>query len=139
MSKEHKRKPPVFTSAEEPAPVAATPKPQPKDDLDVMLAAEAEDVDESGYVEAVAEQHTSEPEAPSVEDALPHGWQLITPAQHDGKTYRVTHDLAVEGVEAFWRKTRVLSHYRWVLNGKWTLQNSRQEVMPQPVYFAEVN
>ena len=65
-------------------------------------------------------------------------WKLLSHAQQNGKTYLVTHDPSEGFVEAFWRKTRVLSHYKWVLNGKWTLVGTRADVLPQPTYYREL-
>lgn len=70
--------------------------------------------------------------------ALTKGWKLLSEAQQDGKTYLVTHNFYEPGVKAFWRKTRILSHFRWALHGKWSSKLTRSEVLPQPLYYKEL-
>lgn len=130
MTKENKKRPLTFTPAEEPII-------EQHEDIDALLAGEADPIEQETRMEAASAKDTPKPEAPSVADILPVGWNLITEAEQDGRTYVVTHDPAVEGVEAFWRRTRVLSHYRWVYRGRWSHLLSRADVMPQPIYFKE--
>ena len=131
MSKDHKRRPPVFTPAEEPVitPLTEVMRDFPSDQ-------ELEPTQEAG-VEDVEEPHTPEPEAVGAENVLRNGWRVIGLEQQTGKTYIVGNTLEEEGKLAFWRKTRVLSHYKWVLNGKWTDPLTRAEILPQPVYYKE--
>lgn len=67
------------------------------------------------------------------------GWQVITLEQQNGKNYLVASTLDEEGEIAFWRKTRVLSHSKWILNGKWSYAMTRADVLPQPIYFKEID
>lgn len=113
MNKEHKRRTPVFTSAEEP----------------VVETVE----DFEGIVDAPVAPLPSQ----KAENTLPNGWNVISEDQHTGKTFLVTHDLESEGVRAFWRKTRVLSHYKWVMHGKWSDSLTRADVIPDPAYYKD--
>ena len=72
------------------------------------------------------------------ENVLENGWRVISVEQHDGKHYLVAAELSDLGVRAFWRKTRVLSHFKWVLHGKWTEALTRAEILPTPRFFKEV-
>lgn len=67
-----------------------------------------------------------------------NGWKEITPDQQTGKHYIVTHDPNKDGVQAYWRKTRVMLHFRWVLNGKWTDAMTNQYLIPQPLFYQEI-
>lgn len=71
------------------------------------------------------------------EDVLPQGWREITQTQQDGRMYRVAYQFEEDGVQAFWRKTRVLSHNRWTMHGKWTNSLTRVTLTPQPLYYKE--
>lgn len=128
MTKESKKRPLTFASAEEPII-------EQQEDIDALLEGKTEAVEQETRVEPAPADDTPESETPGVADALPAGWNLITKEQQDGRSYVVTHDPSVEGVEAFWRRTRVLSHYRWVYRGRWSHHLSRTDVLPQPVYF----
>lgn len=67
--------------------------------------------------------------------SLSNEWKEISKVQQSGKTYLVTSDVTFEGVRAFWRKTRALSHNKWVLHGKWTEPLTNAEVLPQPLFY----
>ena len=131
MSKEHKRRPPVFTPAEEPV-IDAT------GDLDALLESQNTGFDAETDMAGVSQAHTAGAAAPSDENVLKNGWKVISATQHTGKAFLVASDLDSEGRMAFWRKTRVLSHNKWILNGKWSDSLTRGEVLPQPIYYKEV-
>ena len=77
-------------------------------------------------------------EAPKDEPVITnHAWLEITPEQQTGKHYLVTHDRQEAGVQSFWRKTRRLSHFRWVLHGSWTDRMNR-DLLPQPIFYKEI-
>lgn len=86
--------------------------------------------EDDGYEEPIKEL-LSEPFQGSV------NWLEISQEQKTGKYYLVAHGLKDEGVKAFWRKTRRLSHFRWVLNGVWT-DTLNQDLIPQPLYYKEI-
>lgn len=71
-------------------------------------------------------------------DTLKNGWRTIGLEQQTGATFLVTHNLEAEGIPAFWRKTRALSHHRWVLNGKWSDSLTRDDILPEPRYWREL-
>ena len=133
MSKENKRRPLVFTPSE-----VEQPKTESTEDLDVLLAETPPVVDETPSVEVTPEKSAPEPEAPSVEVVLPFGWRVLGLAQQDGRTYPVAVELEAEGVRAYWRKTRAMSHNKWVLHGKWTDRLTNVDLLPQPRYYKDV-
>ena len=71
-------------------------------------------------------------------EVLPNGWKVISEEQQNGMAYLVTHVLDGEGVLAFWRRTRMLSHNRWVLHGRWSDSLTRADIIPQPLYYKDV-
>ena len=119
MPKERQKRPLTFQSAEE-------PEIQPVDDLDELLS-EA----------PPAQEPVPEEEEAAFQDPN-NGWKEITREQQNGKTYLVSNDLEAEGVRAFWRKTRVLNHFRWILAGKWSDFMSRADILPQPRFYKEI-
>ena len=135
MPKEQKRRPPVFVSAEETVD-------------DILGVNEAPEIAPSPGIETV------EPPLATVEDKAvanvfaPHqetssgvcinGWRVLTEAQHDGSPYLVSSDLNDTGTRAFWRKTRVLSHFKWKIHGKWTESLTNRDVLPEPRYYKEL-
>jgi hypothetical protein len=118
MSKEHKKRPPVFVTAEE--------------------------IDSSRPVENQAvEQVEAAIVYPKIEisgsqDKSLNGWSVISEDQHTGKVFLVSNDINSEGERASWRRTRVLSHSKWVMHGKWSNALTRADVLPQPIYYKEI-
>ncbi len=109
--------------------------PEQNEDLDVLLG-ETDDVVEAPSVEEPA------PELPpeSTPDILKNGWRVISREQQTGKTYIVSNTLEESGGEmAFWRKTRALSHFKWVLHGRWSYSLTNKDLIPQPIYWKAVN
>ena len=129
MSKEHKRKPPVFTPAEEPIPA-------PQEESHALVTAGENHEPTSGLSDFTT---TPDPEGAQRNDeiVLKNGWKVISDTQHTGRNYLVTHDLDTHGVVAFWRRTRVLSHFKWQMHGKWSNSLTRADITPQPLYFKE--
>lgn len=84
-------------------------------------------------------EETSLPDPAKKIEALPHGWQILTPEQQTGKAYLVSHVFDGAGVLAFWRRTRRLSHNRWVLHGRWSDSLTRVDIIPQPLYYKEIS
>jgi hypothetical protein len=146
-TEQKKRRPPVFQESESASPIEIDPPFQPaEEDFSDVIGAEPEQAPEpepkdveSGSVEEPSPLPAAEPEAASAPDELPAGWRLISEAQHDGRSYFVTSDLASEGEVAFWRKTRSLSHFRWVMHGKWSNSLTRRDVLPEPRFFRELD
>ena len=132
MTTEHRKRKPVFqeSGAEEPVvidkPFVSAPEP-----------VHVEEIDAAPDVAAVATPHTGAPATDDPADVFATGWQLITPAQHTGRTYLVTADPDKEGTRAFWRKTRVLNHFKWTLHGKWSDALTRADLVPEPIYYRE--
>ena len=133
MTKEQKRRPPVFTPAEEnnddifaESGIVETPEPEP---VSERVFSEPE---------PAPEVVLPEPELVPAEEVLPNGWKVISLEQQTGKRYLVTADLETNGVRAFWRKTRVLSHFKWKMHGKWTNALTHGDVLPEPRYYKEL-
>lgn len=133
MSNKQKSKP-IFHEA------AETPKPefQPHhvgaeeeygDEISAQAPEHVEEVD-------ISEEHVQKTEENY--HVLLNGWRVLSQEQQTGATFLVTHDLEAEGTPAFWRKTRALSHYKWVLNGKWSNTLTRLDILPEPRYFKEM-
>lgn len=119
----------VFQGAGEGEPADLDPPMKAQDDFDDLVGGEEES--EQPIPELAPEEGSKEP--------IPeNGWQLLSLEQQTGKFYIVTNDTTQEGVRAFWRKTRALSHFRWVLNGKWCDVLTNQYLIPQPIYFKEI-
>lgn len=137
MTAERKRKP-VFQESGSESPVETDPPFQSgEENLDDILGAQSEPEPEAS-VEEPAPVLPAEPETQLSEDALPNGWRVISAEQQDGKHFVVTHDLNAQGMHAYWRKTRVMSHFRWVTRGKWSDSLTRQDILPEPRYYKEV-
>lgn len=119
----------VFQSAEEEEEIKIDPPLKPAED---------EDLDDLVGDETPEQAPVVEEPPPVIEQKELAGWKLIGPEQHTGNHYIVTHDIHADGVMAYWRKTRVLSHFRWVLNGRWSKVNTKIDIIPPPVYFKEV-
>ena len=73
-----------------------------------------------------------------VEDVPKSLWLPITEAQQTGKNYLVAKTENENGVVAYWRRTRVMLHNRWSLQGKWTLFEDRRDLDFEPVYYQEI-
>lgn len=130
--KQQKPKPIFHEAAEAPKPEFQPHHVGAADPSDEISAQEPEHVEEVG---------TSEEPVHKTEEnvrVLPHGWRVLTLEQQTGATFLVTHDLEAEGIPAFWRKTRALSHYKWVLNGKWSNTLTRLDILPEPRYYKEM-
>lgn len=130
MSKEHKKRTPVFVSAKE--PVGQTLPDSIEDIIGTAPLQEPVFQVEATTIPA------PEPVSKHTQETLPNGWHVLSHDQQDGKTYLVTSDFSSEGVRAFWRKTRVLSHNRWIMNGKWSDSLTRADILPIPLYYKEV-
>lgn len=78
------------------------------------------------------------PDAISTKEQPPHGWKILTEDQQTGKHYFVTHDVEQPPIQAFWRKTRIMSHSRWTTQGKWSDSLTRADILNQPVYYREI-
>ena len=140
MVKDHKR--PVFHQATEaPKPTFEPHHVGAEDEnegVGVELSVPApEKILEPVEADDIISEHVEKLEE-IVHETLPHGWKVLTEAQQDGAHYLVTGDFESEGIRAFWRKTRVLSHSRWILYGKWSESLSRADVMPIPRYFKDL-
>lgn len=132
MSKEQKRRA-VFQEHGSASPVETDPPFHPaKEEQDVGNDDEIRSVEKSETIVA------SESETRNTPDALRNGWRIIGLEQQTGQSFLVTHDLEAEGVRAFWRKTRSLSHNKWVLHGKWTHTMAHTDILPEPRYFREI-
>ena len=138
MSKENKRRPLVFTPPEEPAAPPKDPVVQPEEDIDVLLSETSTDADETPSVGPDTFEHSPEPEATSAPDVLPFGWRVLGLAQQTGAVFLVSAELNSEGVRAYWRKTRALSHNKWVLKGRWSDRLTNVDLIPQPRYYKEI-
>ncbi len=123
MTKEQKRRPPVFTPAEDPV----------AENIDDILMGNT-------LVEERAEPIQTEEvtKASEEEGVLPNGWKRLSVEQQTGKQYFVTANTEEEGERAFWRKTRVLSHFKWKIYGKWTNALTHQDILPSPIYYKDV-
>lgn len=111
MTKEQKKRPAVFISAEDTT----------SENIDDILSA------------APSPEEKKETQEKSFGE-----WTLITEAQHTGQQFLVASEVNEEGTRAFWRKTRVLKHCRWETHGKWTDALTHRDVLPQPIYFKEI-
>lgn len=145
MNKEHKRRPPVFQASEEPTIKSEEPVIH-SEELEDFLGGDSEDSlleeEQEDSLEEIQEEVSPE-EAPITEptlneEILPNAWKVLGDDQKSGKTYLVTHDVQEPGVQAFWRKTRVLSHARWITHGKWTDPLTRAEILPEPRLYKDV-
>lgn len=115
---QHQKRPPVFKPAEEDGQIP----------LDPPSAEEVNGGPEEPII--ITAEKVTEPVP------VTDGWSVIGEEQQTGKHYIVTHIAEQTGVIAFWRKTRRLSHFRWVLHGTWT-NMMNQELIPQPIYYKE--
>jgi hypothetical protein len=112
---EQKKRKPVFQEQGSAPPVKVEPPFKASEELEDIIGAEEPDMND-----------------------LPNGWKVLSRDQQSGKTYLVSSELDAEGVRAFWRPTRVLSHYKWVLQGRWSELLTRADIMPQPRYYKEI-
>ena len=135
MPKEFKKRPPVFISAE-------TPENQGLEDIlgpqtinetssSFQTEPESANMGVESSLDGVLAPKEAEP------DPL-MGWQELTEAQQTGKTFLISRDLYEEGVSAFWRRTRVLEHFKWKQCGKWTNSLTHQAVLPEPKYYKDL-
>lgn len=114
---QHKQRP-VFQSAEETEKVGIDPPlKMPDEDLGDLIG--------------------DETPKPVIEQKELNGWKVIGPEQQAGKHYLVTHDIKEDGIQAYWRKTRILDHFRWTLKGRWSQSLTNNDLVPQPIYFKE--
>lgn len=136
MTAEQKRKKPVFHEA--PPDLKQDFVPHQVGENEILTAQEEEPHVEKQEVQQEEKTPVSEPAQGEPQSTLRNGWQLITPEQHTGEAFFVANDLEEEGVRAFWRKTRVLSHNKWTTHGKWSLALNRLDVLPEPRYYKEI-
>ena len=132
---EHKRRPPVFQAASEAEPVRPEPPLKtPVEEFDDLVGGDAE-----APLPSLSQKVGDDKEI-DIEPLPPSGgWQLLGMEQQTGKQYLVTHDTLADGVRAHWKKTRMMSHFRWVLHGKWLDSMTNRYLIPQPLYFKEIN
>jgi hypothetical protein len=146
MANNERKKRPVFQSSEETPKVRIDPPFNPADDVileeitgeNYVAGAELDEIDQEIGVEEPESPPIAESEASTPQNWLSNGWRELTDEQNTGKTFYVTHDLSIEGIRGFWRKTRVLSHFRWVSSGKWTNSLTNCDIIPVPKYYKEI-
>lgn len=138
MSNEPKKKrPPVFQSGSDSEIIAADPPLRQVEESfdDIIGSVEPESPAEEKIASTPIPEEKEIPPVEEPETDLPKGWNLISETEQDGRTYFVTHDTAVEGTEAFWRKSRAMSHFRWVFRGRWSDALTRADIHPEPRYY----
>ena len=139
MSQEQKRRKVIFQEKDSAPPVEVEPPFQSaQDESDEISAVDFDELNEEASVETPEAEPIVGREEEPLGGVLVNGWREITTGQQTGKTFLVGSDLDGEGVRAFWRKTRVLDHFKWKLHGKWSDALTRTEVLPEPRYYKEV-
>ena len=74
----------------------------------------------------------------NVESSSEFVWHSITEEQKNGKSFFVAKNKDGNGTLAYWRRTRVMLHSRWSLQGKWTETETRRDLEFEPLYYREV-
>lgn len=138
MSKQHKK--PVFHEATHEPKEEFIPHDFEADDIigEAPVAPQSEVVVQETSVVEPAPELPSKRAEEAAAGALPHGWRVISPEQHTGGHFLVTHDLEEPGIHALWKKTRSFSHNKWTIYGKWVNMLTQLEILPEPRFYKEI-
>lgn len=133
MVNQERKKKPVFQSSEAEMPVTIDPPLRAADeDLDTLLqTTETAELDQKP--EEIVVENTRK-----ASEWLENGWRELTDVQKSGKSFHLASDLDSGAIRGFWRKTRVLSHFKWIISGKWTDSLTNRELIPAPKYYKEI-
>lgn len=140
MSKEPKTKPVFHQATDEPKEEFRPHHAGGEEEFEgshTELNLQADKTDLSPDEEKIIQPDVSVPELARAPDPL-QGWKLIGEGQQNGTAYLVTHNFYEAGEIAFWRRTRVLSHFKWKLHGKWSNSLTRADIIPEPLYYKDI-
>lgn len=98
--------------------------------------------DEQEEIQANAEDHGNDRrsvmQSDTINPVLPEGLKTMDSAPHDGEAIMLYRDKKDEGILGFWRKTRHMEHFKWVMSGGWADSLTRRPLDFQPLFWEEV-
>lgn len=139
----------VHTPAGEIAQDNSEPEPQP---VVEGVADEVQVLEESagGFIEHVIEipvPHVSEDMARAALDYVTevntgypiHNWEPISSVPRNGFPVKLTDDVSLSGVVAFWRKSRAFANatHRWEETGFWTNSETGKNINFTPLWWKD--